>query len=875
MRVQNYDEAVQLLLPKLTDYLNSQGINTTNNFSCLSPNHDDKNPSCGITPNGEAWNCFGCGATGTIFNACAILEGKPSTGPEFIHDTLAYLAEKYEVPLKKEEPTEEELYRIDTYKAYRIAGELVVNGTPTKEFLDAIKARGWSTELCKQLGIGFVKDFKEFKDNLRLAGFAQKFLAEIDLNRDTIFGPDKIIFTIRDEHGSPVGFASRDLKFGQEDGGDSKYVNQRSTGIKCNIYQKSKRLFGLDRFLKDRGKKQKPLYIFEGYSDVATAAEHGHWNCAAIGGTALTVEHIYLLKEKNVYDLILCLDGDEPGQEATARLLDTVLAGHKDLNVKIIIIPEGMDPDEYIRKEGINKFRRLKKHSAFEWRLGKFTDDADPEDVCQKMIPLIINERSYIKQEKMAKELSEATGFVLKTVQKELDRLQNLRANEKARDIKEVGDKLVNELQRNPQNIQHLIQEADISLYDLSRKYEDDALSVESMVSRIRAQKEYEESLDGSFSGFILGPSMKNLEEALSGNWKKDVWFIIGGKPNSGKTSLMCKLAWEIARHEKENDPLVIYHTIDDTFQQVLPKYVALAADTANLELNMITNPNYAVKNTGDAENDIEEKRNDGYNQLLDLCNRARLIIKDTDDGVSLAFADHMIRRYRELYPERNIVYILDNFHKLEDYKNAKGDERVRFKTLSSKVKGLATKHHICVITTVEYKKTEKGKRAENSDIIETGQIEYDTNLIAHVYNEAHELSAAAVTVHRGPKDEKLPIIELEISKNKVSTFKNTLYYKFWPASSRFDQVKAATVQHYKQTEKQKMGQSDEGHLEIFKQAAVMAKEQNAKSSGKAWYILFEILGLNKEIQDDKDAVNNIWMKFGGKAGVERIWNEG
>ena len=871
MRLQNYDEAVQLLLPKLANYLQSKGIETSGLFRCLSPHHEDKNPSCGITPNGEAWNCFACGATGTIFNACSILENKPSTGPEFVHDTLAYLADMYEVPLKKEEPTEEELYRIDTYKAYRIAGELIVNGTPSKIFEEAIEARGWNKELCRELGIGFVNSFKEFKDNLRgIGGFSQKFLGDVDLNRETIFGPNCLIFTIRDEYGSPVGFASRDLNYNNE---GSKYVNQKGTGVKCNIYQKSKRLFGFDRFLRKRGKKSHPLFIFEGYSDVATAAEHGLWNCCAVGGTALTTEHIHLLKSKNIYDLVLCLDGDDAGQEATARLLDNILAGHKDLNVKIVIIPGGMDPDEFIRKESIQKFRRLKKHSAFEWRLGKFEEDADPEDMCKKMIQIIVNERSYINQEKMAHELAEATGFTVKTIQKELDRLQNLRAAEKARDIENVGQKLIHEFGKDPQNLHHLIREADLSLYDLSRKYEEDALSVESMVSRIRGQKEHEENLDGSFSGFILGPTMSEMEKALAGEWKKDVWMIVGGKPNSGKTSLMCKLAYEIATHEEENNALVIYHTIDDTFQQVLPKFIALASDSNKLELNMITNPNYAVRNTADHANEISEGREDGYNQIIDLCTRGRLIIKDTEDGLSLAFAENMIRRYKETYPDRNIVYILDNFHKLEDYQNGKGDERVRFKTLSKAMKGMATKYHIPVITTVEYRKIPKGQRPTNDDLLESGQIEYDTNLIAHVFNESHELLGAATTVHRGLNDEKLPIIELEITKNKICSYKGTLFFQFWPSSSRFMETNAIMVQHYRKVEKEKLEEDDTVHKEMFIRISKEVIGKGMKVSKVAFDMAKELGWDQKNNPEENQKMWDLYNKFGGDNGVLKAAN--
>ena len=344
MRVRNYQQAVDAIYPRLEDYLQEKGFDTKKLFSCLNPDHEDSNPSCGVVPSGDAWNCFGCGASGTIFNVVSTLEGLPISGQGFVTETLPFLAEKYGVPLEHEPLTEEELYELDTFRAYRIASELVVGGKHTSGFKRAVSERGWSDGVCRDLGIGSIPEYRAFRESLRQAGFTAQFLNEVDLNREAIFGADRLVFTIRDADRRPVGFASRDLNY--QEGKGAKYVNQKSTGVKCNIYQKSKRLFGFDHFLEKKGRKSTSLYLFEGYGDVATANEHGFWNCAAIGGTALTQDHIYVLKDHNIYDIVLCLDGDKAGQEATARLLDKVVSGHKDLRVRVVIIPQDKDPDE-------------------------------------------------------------------------------------------------------------------------------------------------------------------------------------------------------------------------------------------------------------------------------------------------------------------------------------------------------------------------------------------------------------------------------------------------------------------------------------------------------------------------------------------------
>jgi DNA primase len=796
MKIQNYDEVRERIGAFLPEYLESQGVDASRGqFRCISPQHEDRSPSCGITGSGKVFNCFGCGASGSIFHAAHFLEGKPLVGTEFITDNLLYLAEKFNINVEMTPLTEEEIYQMDTHRAYSTVSDYLTHGVKDSSFLEAINARMWSTEICQEFGIGCISDYRAFREALKSMGFQAGFLDDVDLSRKDIFGEAKLIFSIRDEHGRPVGFAARDLNY--TEGNGAKYVNQKHTGVKCNIYKKSTRLFGLDRLLRLRRKRNQPVYLFEGYSDVVTAAQHGIKNAVALGGTALTVEQVQLLKQFNLYNVVLCLDGDTAGQERTAAILDNVLSGHKDLNVKVIIIPDGMDPDDFLREKGVDKFKRLKKQSAFEWRLSRFDPETDDNDVCKAMVPLIVNETSYIEQERQCKLLARATSVSLSTIKHEVDRLQNIREAEKSRERKNIIDKMMTQIQRSPDEIEAAMHEAEGSLFDLARKFDEDSFSLASSLSVLDAQKTYEESKDGTFSGFILGEDLKGLQNALAGEWKKDVWLCFGGKANSGKTSLMCKMAYEIARHA-ENNALVIYHSIDDTAQQLIPKFVCIAEGSRQLTLNEVMDPNY---HSGFADQDgqlnLFNKRDAGYDVIRGLIKDGRLVLKDANDGRSISFADRLIRYYRERYPDRNIVYILDNFHKLRDFQTAQGDERVRFKTVSTVMKDLATKHHIAVLATVEYRKIKRGDRAGNEDIIETGQIEYDANLIAHLFNDVHESGDKAEYFHDyklGHDLVRMPTVELDIGKNKITAFKNRLYLDFFPSSSDFEEADMGAI---------------------------------------------------------------------------------
>jgi len=798
MKIENYDEVRERISVFLPEYLESHGIKISpqGTFRCINPSHEDKNPSCALSGSGpdagKVFNCFSCGCKGSIFHAVHYLENKPIAGIGFITENLMYLAKKFGVEVEAGPLTEEEIYELDTFRVYARAADYITNSQKDERFFKTIEERKWPESICKEFGIGCISSYVDFRENFKLAGFSAGFLDDVDLSRKDIFGEDRLVFTIRDEHGRPVGFAGRNLSYNGE---GSKYVNQKHTGVKCNIYKKSTRLYGLDRFLRLRKRADQAIYIFEGYSDVVTAALHGIKNCVALGGSSISPDQIQLLKQHNLYSLILCLDSDEKGQERTQAILDSILINHKDLNIRIVVAPDGLDPDDFIKQEGVNKFKRLKKQSAFEWRLSRFNAEAEGDEVCKAMIPLIVNEVSYIEQEKHCKSLALATGVSLKAIQSDVERLQNVREAEKQRQRDLIIEKMTLNLKRKPENAENVLYDAERALFDLARQYDEDSFSSHSCLSALDSQKRHEESKDGSFSGFILGEDLKELEQALCGEWKQDVFLCFGGRANVGKTSTLVKIAYEIANHE-ENDAVVIYHSIDDTVAQLLPKLVCVAEGSKSLLLNEVTDPNYHIKSRSNPS-ELLEKREIGYTQVRHLMEKERLILKDINDGSSIAFAGQLIRYFQTRYPNRKIVYVLDNLHKCTDFKNEQ-DERVRFKTISSTMKDLATRLHVCILATVEYRKIKKGDRAINDDISETGKIIYDASLITHIYNDVHENGDKARYYHTAMvsgREEMLPILELEMGKNKITSFKNKLYLNFFPACSDFSRADMGMIQ--------------------------------------------------------------------------------
>jgi len=785
-RLTNLAEVMQRLRPFLPQYLAEHGIDTEKNFRCINPKHEDKTPSMSCKQNPENAFCFSCGVTCDVFTAAHWLENKPIEGPNFINDNIIYLAEKFGVALQLGEMTEEDHYRYRTFRAYRDAAALIANpefGDYTK-FNEECKRRQWNLPHLAEHGVGTI-NYKIFRNSLKAMGYEPSFQDEIDLGRADIFNEDNMIFPVCDERGNPVGFAARNLIYSEEkdENGQplrgSKYMNQRTTGLRCNIYQKGKRLYELHT-ARDY---TPPLYIFEGYADVLTAQQAGLLNCAGIGGTAFTSQHVETLKELNIYHIVLCLDGDKAGQSRTESLLDKFLCGQKSLNIEVVNLPAELDPDDFIRAKGLEEFLKLKKWAAFEWRLNRYSDESDPEEICKIMIPLIVNEPNHITQDKYCSQLSLFTGIEKRILEAELDRLQNQKEHEKRRERDAVLDHMFAEIKRNPGDATALLHECVAQVQAVEEKYDDKSFALESVVEFVEQQKSFEESLSGEFAGFHLSSiGLGGLGEYLNGNWREDVFMCFGGSANAGKTSILCQLGWEIASNEK-NNATVIYHTIDDSAAQILPRFVCQGYGLPDLTMNQVRNPNYSLKNDAAGEA-IVARRMMGYKSLLELVKNGRLVLRDMTNGTSFAYGESLIHYYQKKYPDRKIVYILDNLHKTPDFSGL--EARMRFKALSNHMKAVATKHHVCIMATVEYTKLPPATVPTNDNIAETRAIIYDASFIGHLYNDLHEKGdLKAVCIHRRG-EEIYPRIRLGIGKNKITDFKGRLFFDMYPASGLF-----------------------------------------------------------------------------------------
>lgn len=333
----------------------------------LCPFHGEKTPSFMVSPEKGIAYCFGCHQGGDIFKFVQLIENVT------FGESVKILAEKTGVQLPREIPkaNNKRLKGIEinqwTVKFYI---EQLEENKNQKEYFTG---RGLSEETIKKFKLGFAPDsFDKLKNYLTQKGFKDDDLVDASvLNRRSIADKNtydrfrnRLIFPIFDHQDNPVGFSGRIMGKGEP-----KYLNSPETPA----YNKSLILYGLN-WAKEKIKEEKMAIFVEGYMDVIATHQIGSENVVATCGTAITAQQLKLIKRfsKNI---AFAFDQDSAGLEATFRAIE--LAQTSDLNIKIIIIPEGKDPDECIQKNP-DKWREAAKNPVnvmdfyFNYAFNKF-----------------------------------------------------------------------------------------------------------------------------------------------------------------------------------------------------------------------------------------------------------------------------------------------------------------------------------------------------------------------------------------------------------------------------------------------------------------------------------------------------------------------
>ncbi len=328
-------------------------------YVACCPFHNEKTPSFHVTPSKGIYKCFGCGKAGSAVGF--VMEHEHMSYPE----ALRYLAKKYNIEVKEEDETAEQIAARQRNESLMAASEFAF-----QFFKDQLKtqeghaigyqyfrSRGLLDETIEKYGLGWApKDKSSFTLAAQKAGYKPEFLTETGLCSQWEDGSlhdrfyERVIFPIHSVSGRVIAFGGRTLLKEKSDK-IAKYVNSKES----EIYVKSRSLYGI-WFAKSEIAKLDRCYLMEGYLDVLSMHQAGFLNCVASSGTALTEEQIRIIK-KFTENVTIMYDGDSAGLHAALRAIGMILK--EGMNPKVVFLPDGDDPDSYSRKHTLEEIREF------------------------------------------------------------------------------------------------------------------------------------------------------------------------------------------------------------------------------------------------------------------------------------------------------------------------------------------------------------------------------------------------------------------------------------------------------------------------------------------------------------------------------------
>jgi DNA primase len=405
------------------------------NYVGLSPFANEKTPSFTVSPAKGIFKDFSSGKGGSAITF--LMELEKFTYPE----ALKWLAKKYgievEETVEKAENKEEENHReslmiVTAYAAKFFHESLLDTEEGQNIGLSYFKERGFSNDIIKKFELGYSPDqWEAFTGQALKDGFQQQFLEETGLSvkRDNGSLYDRyrgrVMFPIHNFTGRVIAFGGRTLK---NDKNVPKYVNSPES----EIYHKSNVLYGLF-FAKKAIRDEDNCYLVEGYADMLSVFQAGIENVVASSGTSLTVEQIRLIS-RLTKNITILYDGDPAGIKASLRGLDMIL--EEGLNVKVVLFPDGHDPDSYVRNFGTAGFKKHIADNKKDFILYKtdiLLNDAgnDPikkADVIREIVESIAKIPDSIKASVFIKECSNQLQIDERALLSELNKMRMAKA---------------------------------------------------------------------------------------------------------------------------------------------------------------------------------------------------------------------------------------------------------------------------------------------------------------------------------------------------------------------------------------------------------------------------------------------------------------
>lgn len=417
----------------ISDYI--QLTKRGRNWFGLCPFHGENTPSFSVSQDKQIFHCFGCGAGGNAITFVMDIENVP------FQDAVAKLGERVGIHLDHQNSSMHKGSDIYSKKdekmleAHEFAADfyhhLLMNTEDGEEALNYLLKRGFTREHIETNCIGWsLPSWDTLSVLLERKGFSLEEMAECGLiihkeNDHTYFDRfrGRIMFPIRNENGKVIAFSGRIIDSTAD---EAKYLNSPESPI----FHKSQVLFNLDK-ARTSIRKKRQVILMEGFMDVLAANQAGVYNAVATMGTSLTVQHVTKLK-RLVEQIIICYDGDRAGWEAAKRAAEMLYA--EKMKVEVALLPDKLDPDEYIRKYGSESFNQqiLEKPHAYiafmmmyARRNKNFQFENDMLQYIQEVLEQLVGRSSPIERDLYIKQLTSETNISEEAIKAQFRKLES------------------------------------------------------------------------------------------------------------------------------------------------------------------------------------------------------------------------------------------------------------------------------------------------------------------------------------------------------------------------------------------------------------------------------------------------------------------
>ena len=409
------------------------------NYVAICPFHDDTNPSMVISPEKKMFKCFVCGTGGDAISFVSkYLHISYREAMKKVAEISGYNDPRLEenIPTKVVDKKKETL--IKCLKDLTLYYSYTLNTAEGKDGLEYFESRKLDASMRDKYHLGYApKDGKATIEFLQNRGHSLKTIEETGvaiINNSGYYdrSEGRVVFPIADEEGNTIGYSARRMK----DGPEAKYVNSPET----YLFHKSNVLYNY-HIAKDKAKIAGHIYVLEGFMDVFALSKIGVDNAVAIMGTALTPEHIALLRKLNV-EIRLCLDGDLPGQTAMMKCCKVL----EDSGLRVFVVDNRgstKDPDEILNTEGPEELRvylnKLLNRVDFVLNYYKNSNPLQTNEQKKKLIseflPILLKINSQLDFDNYIHKLSDITGYDYQSIKDLVIRARAKRDEEEAKQV--------------------------------------------------------------------------------------------------------------------------------------------------------------------------------------------------------------------------------------------------------------------------------------------------------------------------------------------------------------------------------------------------------------------------------------------------------